>query len=186
MLCFPKMIMLGAEGRNAGKTSLACALISRLKTKYPVYALKVTAVESAAGECPRGGAGCGSCKLSGERFVLCEEFDKKSGKDTARLLDAGAEKVFWLRSLRSSLEEGFAEFLAKLPPEAFIICESNALREVVHPALFVMLKGESGSVKPSASRVAHLADIRFDNPTEAQAAESCLARLPACFSAPDR
>lgn len=185
---FPRMIMLGAAGRNKGKTELACALIAAFK-EMPlakpavVYALKVTAVEASCGPCPRGGKGCGACDLGGASFVLSEEQSVGGDKDTARLLAAGAKKVFWLRSLRSHLKEGFAAFSAALPKDALVICESNALREVVEPALFVMIEGENAKreAKPSAAKVAHFADIRFDNPREFQALEMCLERLPAYF-----
>lgn len=164
MLKLPNCIIVGAAGRNAGKTELAAALIAHLRRRSSVYALKVTSVERQNGACPRGGAGCGACALAGADFVLSEERDTRSGKDTARLAAAGAAKVFWLRSLRSALEAGMAAFLERIPAGALIVGESNALRGVVTPGLFIMLNNADGAVKPSAARVAAQSDLSFNYP----------------------
>jgi hypothetical protein len=176
MLDVPNLILIGSTGRNAGKTTLACALIRRLNEESRTVAgLKITSVQAQGALCPRGGGGCGACALD-RPFVLCQETDGGSSKDTVLLLQAGAKKVYWLRSLRSSLETAFTTFLEKdkpplpslpllpqspLPPppsNEIIICESNSLRHVVKPAIFIMLE-DRGEKKESARSVAHYADM---------------------------
>jgi molybdopterin-guanine dinucleotide biosynthesis protein len=179
-----QMILIGGTGRNRGKTVLAEELIRRFKDRFSVVGLKVTTVAHAGGVCPRGGEGCGACAIS-ENYVLTEEPEDGavlpagcSGKDTARLLHAGAERVFWLRSLRSALEEGYAAVLEKIPPKALIIGESNSLREVVKPGCFIMVSsGPEEQVKPSAARVADLAQIRVKSPITADAVQKLMAEL---------
>jgi hypothetical protein len=185
-----QMILIGGTGRNRGKTVLAEELIRRFKDRFPVIGLKVTTIAHVGGVCPRGGDGCGACAIT-ETYVLSEEPESSvtalhsitappgcSNKDTARLLRAGAERVFWLRSLRSALDEGYSAVLKKIPPAALIIGESNSLREVVNPGCFIMVgSGPGEQVKPSAARVADLAQITLESPITTNSVEKLMAEL---------
>jgi hypothetical protein len=152
-----RMILIGSTGRNAGKTTVAKALINQLKDNFPVVALKITSIANAGAVCQRGGHGCDACvNIKGE-YVLAEELGG-SGKDTAQFLDAGARRVFWLRALYSALADGYARFLEQIPKDAVIICESNSLRRVVEPGYFIMVDNGK-TAKPSASAVIAQADM---------------------------
>jgi hypothetical protein len=161
----PSLILLGSAGRNAGKTVAACALIEAVKKRpFRLVALKVTSVDHSTPACHRGGEGCGACSFEGA-FVLEEQTDPSSAKDTSRLLAAGADRVFWLRAKRTSLASGFRAFLSILngsAQESLILGESNSLREAVKPGLFIMLKNKREPVKNSAGRVAALADLTLE------------------------
>jgi hypothetical protein len=174
----PFLVLIGSSGRNSGKTIAACALIHALKGRFPITALKVTAADRSGGGCHRGKKGCGACSFS-EAYILEEELDRFSGKDTARLLEAGAARVFWLRASLPCLERGFRAFLEKAPPDSLILGESNSLRETVKPGCFIMLKSATGEIKPSAARVADLADITIEseNGVSREALEALVLRL---------
>ena len=157
--------MIGAAGRNVGKTEFACSLIRRFSSDRRVYGVKVTAVDKTDGTCPRGGAGCGVCSSLETHYLITDEADPPAGKDTARLLQAGAEKVYWLRVAKGHLAEGLAALKKLLPPEVLTVCESNSLRLVAEPDLFVMIKDKrSDSFKPTARDVRPFADreVLFD------------------------
>jgi hypothetical protein len=156
---------------------LAAELIRRWKGRFPIAALKVTTI-ACKGICQRGGEGCGSCTDLSSDFALEEEQDSASGKDTVQLLKAGAIRVFWLRTLRSSMAEGFACFMEKTLPDALLICESNSLRELVNPGCFIMLANrENGEMKPSAAKVADRADITGGNVFEPENLERLMSRI---------
>jgi molybdopterin-guanine dinucleotide biosynthesis protein len=170
-----RLILIGAPARNTGKTTLATELIRLWKDAVPITALKVTTIGDHG--CPHGDAGCGACSLTESEqaagFALMRESGRSSGreserylaKDTMRLLAAGAEQVFWLRSMRTHLAEGYARFLEQADTQSLIICESNSLRETLEPALFIMLKC-GDAVKASAARVAPLAQISVTTPLD--------------------
>jgi hypothetical protein len=161
------MLLIGASGKNSGKTTLARECIRQWKDLAPVTALKITTVSHRGACCPRGEDGCGECANIPSGYILEEEKGASPGKDTALLLQAGARRVFWLRSLRSSLEQGFAGFLEQAPEDSLIICESNSLRELVEPGCFIMLHNlKGGAMKPSAARVEALADFKLQNPPD--------------------
>jgi hypothetical protein len=172
-----RLILIGSTGRNAGKTTLAVALIGRLRGEgRPVNAAKVITVERKGALCPRGGKGCGSCSLESD-FVLCEEHEALSGKDTAQLLAAGAGRVFLLRSLKRALPAAFAAMREKAG-DPLLIVESNSLRTVIKPALFVMLAARDAPPKPSAQAVMQSADITVSTPFTQAALDAIFARLP--------
>jgi DNA polymerase III delta prime subunit len=168
----PRLILIGSSGRNSGKTTLAIALIRRLRGQN-IIGLKITSVEKQGALCPRGGEGCGACAID-RPFVLCEETQTDSGKDTAELLAAGAKKVFWLRCLKESLQEAFVEFQKMIDGEALIICESNSLSLSIEPALFIMLHNAASEMKDSAKKAAPFADITLQSPfTQADIENVC-------------
>jgi molybdopterin-guanine dinucleotide biosynthesis protein A len=99
---------------------------------------------------------CGS--LHGD-FCVTDEASAPPTKDTARLLAAGARKVFWLRVMNRSLKKGLDALLEHVDHKAMLVCESNSLRKVAQPGLFLMVQGkDSDSWKTSAAEVRDCAD----------------------------
>ncbi len=159
MIDIPGMIMVGAGDRNAGKTEFVCSLIRKFGSKHNITGIKVTTINELDSGCPRSGEGCGVCaKLEGD-FCITEETSSLSNKDTCRMLVAGAKKVFWLRVLKSHLEEGIRSLLEVIGDDQIMICESNSLRSIVEPGLFFMVRsGNATRCKPSAEKVIGYAD----------------------------
>ena len=159
------IIIIGASGRNVGKTEFACRLIEQEAKKRPVFGIKITTIKEKDGKCPRGGEGCGVCSSLKGDYMITEETEGPAGKDTVRMLSAGGKKVYWLRVLREYIEEGISELLKNIPDNACIICESNSARRVIEPGLFIIIR-EKGSteIKHSCKAVAKFADeiIDFD------------------------
>lgn len=153
------MLMIGSAGRNAGKTELACSLIRRFGLERKIVGIKVTTVDRKDGTCPRGGKGCGVCSSMSGAFCITEETLAAGRKDTSRLLAAGASRVFWLRVMRKSLHQGAVALLNAVGGDAVLICESNSLRKVMEPGLFLMVRDkDSDQYKISAMRVKGYAD----------------------------
>lgn len=165
MVKIPGMIMVGAGGRNVGKTEFVCSLIRKFSPEHDIIGIKVTTIEHAHDSCHRGGEGCGACTTLEGNFCITEETDRQSNKDTCRMLAAGAKKVFWLRVLKQHLSEGINALQAAIGTDVVSVCESNSLRLVVEPGLFFMFKAaDSDKCKPTAGRVEKYADrtVLFD------------------------
>jgi molybdopterin-guanine dinucleotide biosynthesis protein A len=162
------MIMIGATGRNTGKTEMACRLIKKFISSYTVIALKVTTIKETDGKCPRGGEGCGVCSALDGSYLLTEEGTDNPQKDTGKMRAAGAHKVYWLRVKKECLSKGVETFLKLInnSPDKIIICESNSLRLVVEPGLFLINRNvRESSIKPSCQDVLSYQDhmIQFDS-----------------------
>lgn len=159
MLKLDGMLMIGSAGANVGKTELACAIIKRFGKSSDIIGIKVTTIKAKDGQCPRGGYGCGVCSSLEGDFYITQETNKASGKDTSRLLAAGASRVYWLRVMKTHLQEGLKALLDIIGPDAITICESNSLREMVEPGLFLMVRGHNDKMwKSSADEVKKYAD----------------------------
>jgi molybdopterin-guanine dinucleotide biosynthesis protein A len=187
MIKLDGMLMIGSAGANVGKTELACALLRKFSKDNDIIGIKVTTIKAKDGRCPRGGTGCGVCSSLEGDFHITEETEKKppvklgakylapqsfdlaqdrfiagfadSHKDTARLLAAGAKQVFWLRVMRTHLKEGIVALLDIIGPDSVMVCESNSLRRVVEPGLFLIVKDRNTRFwKDSARKVRDYAD----------------------------
>ena len=159
MVRLNRMLLIGSAGRNVGKTELACTLIRKFSKSSPIVGIKVTTIRAKDGKCPRGGRGCGVCSSLDGDFCITKEMDKNSNKDTARLLKAGASRVFWLRVMKTHLGEGLGALLDVVGPDAVLICESNSLRRVVEPGVFLMITArDSGAWKSTARDVKERVD----------------------------
>jgi molybdenum cofactor guanylyltransferase len=159
MIKLSGMLMIGSSGTNVGKTELACALLGKFGKEHDIVGIKVTTIREKDGQCPRGGEGCGVCSSLEGNFCITEETNKFSGKDTSRLLKAGAGRVFWIRVLKEHLAEGMNAMLDVIGHEAISICESNSLRQVVEPGLFLIVSNSSSNTwKKTAQQVREYAD----------------------------
>ena len=164
MLKLSGMLMIGSANRNVGKTEFACSLIKKFCSQRNIIGIKVTAIDHTNSSCPRGGEGCGACSLDDDNYVITEETDSRLDKDTCRMLAAGAKKVFWIRALKTHLNEAITELMNTIGNDAVSICESNSLRQVVEPGLFFMLKRPGQIEKASAEAAVYYADriVVFD------------------------
>jgi len=170
MFRLERMLMIGSAGANVGKTNLVCALLARFAKDNKIIGIKVTTVKAKDGTCPRGGRGCGVCSSLEGQFSITEETDANSHKDTGRLLRAGAGRVLWLRAMKSHLDGALQALLDILEPGSICICESNSLRLVAEPGLFLMVagpretvwKGSARQVREYADRIITSADNHYD------------------------
>lgn len=160
MLKAPQMLMIGATGRNSGKTTFACSLIERFVPEYDIVGVKVSTVTETDAADPQWQQEHGVSSLLETPFFLTQETGGAPGKDTSRLLKAGAKTVYWLRVLADRLQDGATALLDAIGQEAICICESNSLRKVIEPGLFVVVETTGRqSIKPSAQEVRHHADV---------------------------
>jgi molybdopterin-guanine dinucleotide biosynthesis protein A len=150
----PGMLLIGSAGKNSGKTELACSIIRHFSSTADITGVKITPIRQTEGLCPRGGEGCGVCYSMEDRFVITEEGAVPEGKDTTRMLKSGAKRVFWLRAMVESLEEGFHELMRLIGPDSLTVAESNSICHFVRPGLFLMVREEGSRVFKASAREA--------------------------------
>lgn len=155
----PNLLIVGSTGRNIGKTEFACGIIEAHAGNRDIYGVKVIPVDRGREKCHRGPEGCGLCdSLTGD-FEIIEEKDKQSAKDTARMLKSGARKAYLLIVERRCLERGIRALLKMMPEKVLVVIESNTIRKVIEPGLFIVIKKKSETkIKPSCAEVIGFAD----------------------------
>jgi molybdopterin-guanine dinucleotide biosynthesis protein A len=159
MIPQPNLLLIGATGRNVGKTEYACRLVRRLAAAGPVAAAKITVVREGGASCPQGGEGCGACgSLAGRPFLLQSEECPGTVKDTQRLRAHGAVPVWWLRVRHDALDAGLAALAASLDPQVPVVAESNTARLGLDPGLFLVVADDDGPMKASCRAVLPWAD----------------------------
>ena len=159
-------IIIGAAGRNVGKTEFACKLIADYAKSANVIGVKITTINDKNEKCPRGGNGCDVCSSLIGNYCITEEIAGPKGKDTVRMLNAGAEKVYWVQVLKEHLREGIENLLKLIPDTACVVCESNSSRLVLEPGIFIVIKEKNvDNIKPSCKNIIHYANkiIEFKN-----------------------
>jgi len=158
------MLMVGAAGRNLGKTTFICRLIERLSKTQLVVAIKVTTFEDVDGKIITETARCNTYQTLTGRFMVTRETDGPDDKDTHHMFHEGAQKVYWLRTLKSALDDGMQAVFDQMAEDgvpldrACIICESNSARKGVEPGLFLIIRQEGDDFKPSCAEVYDEAD----------------------------
>jgi len=154
-----RLIVVGGHTRSIGKTQLVCDVI-RAFPRTEWIAGKIT--QYGHGVCARNGENC-DCAPTEHVCALDWETQADTGTDSARFLEAGAKRSFWLRTKQGYLAEGLpllrqaleevasgewrvaskeqkvrppmSSQAAEEKPRALIV-ESNSLMQFVRPTLY--------------------------------------------------
>jgi hypothetical protein len=97
-----RLIVVGGHTRSIGKTQLVCDVI-RAFPRTEWIAGKIT--QYGHGVCARNGENC-DCAPTEHVCALDWETRSDTGTDSARFLEAGAKRAFWLRTKQGYLAEG--------------------------------------------------------------------------------
>jgi hypothetical protein len=148
-----RLVIVGGTGRNVGKTEFICRLIKKISSEHAVYAIKVSAIF------PDEELYHGNHSVDEPGLHLFEETNRMADKDTSRMLQAGAVRVFYLRTDNTGIKAGFDKFLKHIPENAVVISESNSLGHFVQPGLSIIVKPVNGQIKPRAVPQLECADL---------------------------
>ena len=153
-----RLVVVGGHTRSIGKTQLVCDVIRAFPKVYWI-AGKIT--QYGHGVCARKGENC-DCAPTEHVCALDWESQPDTGTDSARFLEAGAKRSFWLRTKQGYLAEGLPllrealrEAAADIAPEtrAAVIVESNSLMQFLKPSLyFAVIDPDKEDFKESAQK----------------------------------
>ncbi|NCA87037.1 MAG: hypothetical protein EOM83_15990 [Clostridia bacterium] len=155
----PQVLMIAGTGRNVGKTTLACRLITQTAKGFTVTAIKISP-HMHQQEDP------GEVLAETNDYLLLREGGSNSTKDSGRMLAAGATEVYYLQLRHRHLIAEFLKFLQHLPSNQPVIIESGALLELAQPGLFVLVKNKNGPTeKPGLDSLGYPPDVvlNFEN-----------------------
>jgi molybdopterin-guanine dinucleotide biosynthesis protein len=133
----PIIVGVGGAFSGVGKTTVACSILRGLKgwgaIKYTKILLNSVLVD--------------------DRGMLA-----KRGKDTALMLECGAERVIWLRSPRFRLRGIVLEAVSRLSDLEGIVVEGNSAVSLLKPDIVVFVAG-GATIKRGAEGILAMADI---------------------------
>jgi len=133
----PFIVGIGGAQSGAGKTTCACSLLRRLKGWGAVKCTPVNGRPSI---------------ISGKRLL------NQKGKDTARLLSAGAETVLWVKAPKDEMEKTLTTALKKLSHLRGVIIVGNSGVLAIRPDIVIFVRGK-GKIKRGADAVLSIAVI---------------------------
>jgi len=128
-LKFPNLLLIAGNGRNVGKTTLACKIISWFSAEKEVVGLKISPHFYEFNEA--------DVVFKNKQVAIVEE-KKIDTKDSSLMLQAGAKKVYFVMVKPEHLHRA-VEHMIKILPNKLIVCESGGLHEYVNPGLFLMV-----------------------------------------------
>jgi len=147
-----KILIISGNGRNTGKTSFLCRVISAHKNKYPVTAIKIS---------PHfhPDTSTSAAIISNNNYSIFVENDPRRSKDSSRMIAAGATKVYYIEAIDEHLAEAWRALSPLIADAGPVVCESGGLRNLLKPSLFIMLnRSERVEIKDSFKKLSPLAD----------------------------
>ncbi|MBE0676246.1 MAG: hypothetical protein IH591_16440 [Bacteroidales bacterium] len=141
MLHIPRLLIVAGTGRKTGKTTTACNIINAFSMSN-ITAVKISSHFHEPQE---------HLKLifGSDSFIIWEELDSDSEKDSSRFLAAGATRSFYIQALKQNSVEAFTKLLDLLSYTSPIVCESPSLARGIIPGVLIVVSGEGvpGSVE---------------------------------------
>ena len=152
-----KIVVVGGHSRNIGKTSVAASIIAANR-ELEWTALKIT--QYGHHICSTSGHECGCVVEDADHpFAITRENDSSSGTDTARLLQAGAREVYWVRTRGGDLELAMPSLRELLTDREYVLFESNSILRFVQPNVYLsVLQYDVEDFKPSSRLYLERAD----------------------------
>ena len=159
----PNMLLVGATARNTGKTTFCAEFIRKWREACDVTGVKITTIHTDDNHCHHGDDGCGACTSFDGDYEIIEERNSSCGKDTCSLLQAGALRVFWVRTKVLRLAEATESVMSLIPKNSVVVCESNSLSGFITPGVIVVThRSDVADIKPSAKPMLEKADFTVD------------------------
>jgi hypothetical protein len=148
------LIIIAGTGNKSGKTTMACRLIGQFR-HLDVVSVKITPHfhETTPGLV---------LLYEGKDYSVFEETNQDLGKDTSRMLRAGASRVFFAKTTDSSVLQAFERIYAMVSPGTPIICESPALRLFAEPGILIIMTSADDYNRKDISRLLALPHVNFD------------------------
>ena len=151
MVIIPNLLLIAGTGTKSGKTSMACRIIREFSE------LKITAIKITPHFHETTPGLLNILEESG--YAIYEETESGGIKDTSRMLNAGAHKVYFAKVWDDRLLEVFNEIMKLIPKDSPVICESPALRNFSEPGVFIIMNSDIINKKKDISHLKKLPHV---------------------------
>jgi len=158
-----KMVVVGGNSREVGKTAVVAGLIRALP-QHDWTAIKLT--QYGHGICAADGKECG-CAPQEHPFAVTEETNLSGRTDTSRFLAAVARRALWVRVRIGMIETVLPALRQAIAEDDAVIFESNSILRFYEPAVYLtVLDPARRDFKESAREFLPRADgiVRLGSP----------------------
>jgi hypothetical protein len=100
-------------------------------------------------------------KSENEGYSIYEETNRGTSKDTSRMLDSGAAKVYFAKVWDDQLFDVFRKIMKDVPENTPVICESPALRNFVEPGVFIIMTSDTINKRKDVSHLQAFPHLAF-------------------------
>lgn len=153
---YPNILLITGNGKNVGKTTLSCRIIESQKNEHDLIAVKISTHFHEYFDDDK-------VLFKNDDFIIIEEMKNRTGKDSSKMLDAGAKRVFFVMVKDESLSFAFDKLMEILDnTDNPMIIESTSLRKYVEPSLFVVIQNiKTKNIKPYLKPFLNLVDLNI-------------------------
>ena len=139
MVTLKNILFISGTGRNTGKTTLACRIITHFSKQLDITALKISPHYHVTGLTPKQ-------LVINEEYRIIKERDAESGKDSSRMLKAGARESIFIQCSDEYLLDAMNSLPEALRKEVPVICESGSLGDFLVPGVHLMVRSWNKSI----------------------------------------
>lgn len=132
---FNNVILISGSGRNCGKTTLACTIIQQLSVNNTVIGLKISPHVHITGNDQEVVVAC-------DDYIIYRETNASTGKDSSRMLNSGADEVYFVQITDEHLPEIESVLYKLLPAASIVVCESGSFAMKYTPGIHLLVEGE--------------------------------------------
>ena len=150
----PNLILIAGTGTKSGKTTIACRIIEQFKL-LGIAALKISPHFHETTK------GLITLEEESGRYTIYKETNRDSNKDTSRMLQAGASRVYFAKVFDDRLLFVFNKIKDLIPEGTPIICESPALRNFIEPGIFIIMSSDSPNKLKNINHLLELPHVMF-------------------------
>ncbi len=126
------ILLISGNGKNVGKTTLSCAIIKHFAL-LDIVGVKISP------HFHEFDSEIEDVIFRKEGIIIIEEHRKNTGKDSSRLKETGAYRVFFIMVQDDNLQEAFDKLIEIVGTNNPMIIESAALRSIIIPSQFLLL-----------------------------------------------
>jgi hypothetical protein len=149
----PNLLLIAGTGTKSGKTSMICRIIKQFD-KLDITAIKISPHFHETTP--------GLVTISEKQgYAIYEETSIEGTKDSARILNSGASKVYFAKVWDDKLLTVFTEIMKLVPTGSPVICESPALRNFVEPGVFIIMTSETVNKHKNINHLQALPHVIF-------------------------
>jgi hypothetical protein len=124
----PSLLLISGDGRNTGKTTLACRILQKFSPRNKITALKI----SSHFHEPTPDL---TLLFKTKNFSISFENNRNTDKDSSRMLRSGAYQSFYIQAKEGWLKAAFEKFMQEYHTNNAILCESGSLAKFLIPGI---------------------------------------------------